>query len=263
MNNRLKSTPMQHCRFSLVQRASNVNVTMITAHELRAICKRNGKSVELLRGADPFTAATIKRDLSAVCWAATFKDGKRHAESAEPTGLCYIDIDHVSEWWEDKTQTQTQTQTQTPQPPKGGDKQMGGRLKDNQVGLKGNQVLGSESPSPAQSSPSVSVSPFRGLGGLGSGLGSCQAPISLWSTLFAGRELAYGIVHAQVSPSGDGLHIVFLMPEGCKTVEEGQKEFALCTELPQYDVKCHDIARMLFLSGNEDTLFDVCDTLYD
>ncbi len=198
MNNRLKSKPLQHCRFSFVQKASDVNVKMVNTKELRAYCAENSIRVYGIRYNENADVAMLKRKLSAVCWAATFKDGKRHAESAEPTGLCYIDIDHVSEWFEHY------------------DKNCG-----------------------------------------------TIAALALWQKLFQGRELAYGIVHAQVSPSGDGLHIVFLMPEGCKTVEEGQKEFAICTELPQYDVKCHDIARLLFLSGNEDTLFDILDTLYD
>lgn len=38
---------------------------------------------------------SAKRHMPAVCWGCTFKDGKRHASSAESSGIFALDIDHV------------------------------------------------------------------------------------------------------------------------------------------------------------------------
>ena len=40
--------------------------------------------------------AIAKRALPVVMWQAHFADGKRHSESAEPSGLYMLDIDHIS-----------------------------------------------------------------------------------------------------------------------------------------------------------------------
>ena len=133
--------------------------------------------------------AEQKRQLPAVCWAAKFEDNKRHNESASWTGLCYIDIDHVSQFHE-------------------------------------------------------------------------QGAGNLYEEKCAGREDELGIVHAQVSPGGDGLHIVFI-PETFSSMEQAQADFARKAGIAQYDASCKDLSRMLFLSPLENTLFDALDTLYD
>lgn len=137
-----------------------------------------------------------KRLLPAVCWAAKFNDQKRHKESAEWTGLAYIDIDHVSQFYDE-------------------------------------------------------AKPF-----------GLSAAVRLYLDKCEGREDELGIVHAQVSPSGDGLHIIFI-PETFNSMEEAQAAFAKKAGIERYDATCKDLSRMLFLSPLEDTLYDALDTLYD
>lgn len=68
------------------------------------------------------------------------------------------------------------------------------------------------------------------------------------------------MIHVQISPSGDGLHVVWTEQDGTvRSMEEAQARFAKICELPQYDDKCKDQGRMLFLSPIEDTLFDLTD----
>ena len=68
------------------------------------------------------------------------------------------------------------------------------------------------------------------------------------------------MIHVQVSPSGDGLHVVWTEQDGTvRSMEESQARFAKICELPSYDDKCKDQGRMLFLSPIEDTLFDLTD----
>lgn len=69
------------------------------------------------------------------------------------------------------------------------------------------------------------------------------------------------VVHVQISPSGDGLHVVWI--DETRTLEEAQAFFARGAELPTYDDKCKDQGRMLFLSPIEDTLFDLTDMCND
>lgn len=147
----------------------------------------------------------LKKKLPAVCWAAYFKDGHRHAESAVPTGLAYIDIDHVY---------------------------------DNLVKV-------------SQVEPSAESERLK----LNGHYARC-----LYGQLFSGFEEDLGIVHAQISPSGDGLHIVFI-PRVGNSIEDAQKAFAEDSGLQFYDAQCKDIGRLLFLSSAQDTLFDALDTL--
>ena len=141
---------------------------------------------------------SAKRKLPAVCWGAKFKNGRREAgengANIVPTGLCFLDIDHIA-----------------------------GRGK-------------------SVSEQWAQVNDYY-----------CQ--------YIEGKEAENQIVHVQVSPSGKGLHIVFLMPEGCGTIEAGQRRMARQLALPQYDDKCKDMGRMLFLSRLEDTLYDALDCL--
>ena len=72
------------------------------------------------------------------------------------------------------------------------------------------------------------------------------------------------VLHAQISPSGNGLHVVWAERDGVKrTMEESQARFARLCDLPAYDDKCKDQGRMLFLSPIEDTLFDLTDMVLE
>lgn len=65
----------------------------------------------------------------------------------------------------------------------------------------------------------------------------------------AGREEELGIGYAEVSLSGDGLHLIGLCPEGLD-VEQSQRWLAKQLNIEEYDVTCKDLARCFFLSGN-------------
>lgn len=175
----------KHITFSAVSCASNTQVQAVSAAQLRQATENIAHLIAKVRNGDE----SAKRQLPAVCWAAIFADGQRHAESAEPTGLAYVDIDHIS----------TNAQTDA---------------------------------------------------------------LTFWQQYFDNREDDFGIVHAQISPGGDGLHIIFVAQDG-SSIEAAQADFAKRSGLPFYDAKCKDIARMLFLSSSRDTLFDALDTLYD
>lgn len=182
--------------FELVSGANNPQTKPYSGKMIRELTATLGSKIAAIRRGE-----CDKRDLPGICWAAKFEDGKRHAESAEPTGLAYIDIDHVSEWYQpDHTER-------------------------------------------------------------GEMAGTSQAELLYLSTCY-GREEELGIVHAQISPSGDGLHIVFV-PENGTSLEDAQRTFAQAAGIERYDEKCHDISRLLFLSELKDTLYDALDTLYD
>ena len=65
------------------------------------------------------------------------------------------------------------------------------------------------------------------------------------------------VIHVQISPSGDGLHAVWM--DETRSLEDAQAFFAKLAQLPTYDDKCKDQGRMLFLSPIEDTLYDLTD----
>lgn len=169
---------MERLKFSVVLGATNTDVKMMDARELRALCYQTTGLVKDVRDGNE----KAKRRLPAVCWAAAFSDGKRHAESAEFTGLCYMDIDHV------------------------------------------------------------------------------EQPESLYDDKISGREAELGVVHAQISPSGKGLHLVFV-PFNGSSIEEMQADFAARACIEDYDRQCKDVGRMLFLTDLCDTLYDALDTI--
>ena len=81
---------------------------------------------------------------------------------------------------------------------------------------------------------------------------------------FGGREQELRIVHAQISPSFDGLHIVFvpeIAPDAERGLELAQQKFADNAGLSFWDKSCHDLSRLLFLTPIACTLYDVTDIL--
>lgn len=198
-----ESNRRQRPLLSYLISATDTNVAKASACAIRSACANLVPMIAAIRSG----RTDLKKKLPAVCWAAYFKDGLRHAESAEPTGLAYIDIDHVY---------------------------------DNLVKLS--QVK----PCPESEALNMKI---RGV-----------YARTLYGQLFSGFEEDLGIVHAQISPSGDGLHIVFI-PRVGNSIEEAQKAFAEDSGLQFYDAQCKDIGRLLFLSSAQDTLFDALDTL--
>lgn len=180
--------------FSLVRHAADTNVTNVSSRLLRQLTAEPNlhAMIKLVRSGK----ADVKRQLPAICWAAHFEDNKRHLESASWTGLCYIDIDHISQFY---------TKEITP---------------------------------------------------------STSQAEAFYEEFFGGREDELQIVHAQVSPGGDGLHIIFI-PETIENLPQAQADFARKAGIEQYDAACKDLSRMLFLSPISDTLYDALDTLCD
>ena len=179
----------RHSKFSVVRNATDTSVTMMDSSAVRQT------TVQIWTRIEDFRAGKIpdKKGFPAVCWAATFSDGKRHKESAAWTGLAYLDIDHIM------------------------------------------QETG-------------------------------RTARFFYEEHFAGMEEEWGIVHAQISPSGDGLHIVFIpsvTPDPTDGLKPCQAAFAKLTGLKFWDANCHDLARMMFLSSLGDTLYDALDTLIE
>ena len=189
--------------YSYLVSATDTNVARASASVIRTACANLVPMIAAIRGG----RSDLKKRLPAVCWAADFKDGYRHAESADPTGLAYIDIDHVYDNLVKVSQVEPSTESE--------------RLK-----LNGHYAR------------------------------------MLYGLLFEGFEEDLNIVHAQISPSGDGLHIVFI-PRVANSIEEAQKAFAEDSGLQFYDTQCKDISRLLFLSSTQDTLYDGLDVLVD
>ena len=182
-------------KLSVVRNASDTKVELMTSKEVRDLTNRiNRSDVSRIRTGGN---AELKRFLPAVCWGASFADGKRHAGEGniKPTGLAFIDIDHVT-----------------------------------------------SAPIPAQRRNEVVAFYEKHI-----------VPLIDDGLL---------IVHVQVSPSGDGLHVVWV-DDAKLPLEEAQKAFAEAAHLPFYDDKCKDQGRMLFLSPLEDTLFDLTDALIE
>lgn len=75
----------------------------------------------------------------------------------------------------------------------------------------------------------------------------------------SGREGKLGIGYAEVSLSGNGLHIIGLCPDGVD-VELSQRWLARQLNIAEYDAACKDLARCFFLSG--DTLYRDNNTLF-
>lgn len=87
-----------------------------------------------------------------------------------------------------------------------------------------------------------------------------------YDALFGGREEDLHIVHAQISPSLDGLHIVFVpdvVPDKERGIEAAQAKFAEKAGLAFWDKSCHDLSRLLFLTPTVCTMFDITDLCYD
>ena len=63
------------------------------------------------------------------------------------------------------------------------------------------------------------------------------------------------------SPSGDGARVVALCQEGFQTIAENQAWLAARLETP-YDAACHDLARLFFVSVEEDFYYVDWETMF-
>lgn len=79
---------------------------------------------------------------------------------------------------------------------------------------------------------------------------------------FVRRADELDIVCVHRSPSGDGLHVVALCQPEFQTIAQNQRWLARALDTP-YDDKCCDMARMMFLSVENDFYYLDEETLFD
>ena len=225
--------------FDIIRNIKNPHTEVCTPEKLmeimqsesvKATCKEIAANHEkLLKGEmtrEEFEKkkSELKKRLPAFCFHAHFKDGKRSNAGAEPSGLSILDIDHI-----DMQQEVPALSLPSPQP---GGGMITGQATDNQTATMGKilkqQVLN-------------------------------KRPISDDATIAKLKSL--GIVLVHLTPSCEGLRIVFKLQSG-ETLVQGQQRMAKALGLTEFDGACKDLARCSFavptnyvLFINEEALF--------
>ena len=167
--------------FSIVQSLSSP--ASICTQEVFEATLGNARVAELNRAAmaepNAEQRALIKKQLPAFCFHATFSDGKRHNQSARPSGLYIIDLDHV--------------QASMPLP-------------------------------------------------------------EYYHNLIGGREQSLGIVLAHITPSGEGLRLVGVCPDGLD-IARSQQWMVGQLGITEYDGVVKDLARLSFAPSRDQVLY--------
>ena len=165
----------------------------------------------------------LKRRLPAFCFHAHFKNGRRLNAEAEPSGLSILDIDHI----------------------KG----------SPEVGLSPALPVGEgeEQPKeqPKEQSKELSKESVTLMETLKRHLFTCT-PITDEKTLATLKRLGIVLIHK--TPSGEGLRLVFIIPQG-KGLVEAQQWLAKQIGLEAFDEACKDLARCSFAVPEEYVLF--------
>ena len=165
----------------------------------------------------------LKRRLPAFCFHAHFKNGRRLNAEAEPSGLSILDIDHI----------------------KG----------SPEVGLSPALPVGEgeEQPKeqPNEQSKELSKESVTLMETLKRHLFTCT-PITDEKTLATLKRLGIVLIHK--TPSGEGLRLVFIIPQGMGLVE-AQQWLAKQIGLEAFDEACKDLARCSFAVPEEYVLF--------
>ena len=171
----------------------------------------------------------LKRRLPAFCFHAHFKNGRRLNNEAVPSGLSILDIDHIGK-------SLKSLKSPTPPLPEG----EGGRLPK-------------EPPTERPKEPSTErlEAPSMLMETLKKHLFS-NTPITDEETMAALKRLGIVLVHK--TPSGEGLRLVFVIPQGMGLVE-GQQWLAQQIGLTAFDEACKDLARCSFAVPEEYVLF--------
>ena len=172
----------------------------------------------------------LKRRLPAFCFHAHFKNGRRLNADAVPSGLSILDIDHIGR-------------------PKAG---------PSPALPVGEGVEQPEEPSKKQpeepqkeDSKEQPKEPSTLMETLKEHLFTAT-PITDEETMAALQRLGIVLVHK--TPSGEGLRLVFVIPEGMGLVE-GQQWLAQQIGLKEFDEACKDLARCSFAVPEEYVLF--------
>ena len=164
---------MQPCTPELLNAALDSQQVANTCHEI-ARRLEEVKEGTLTREAFEKLKSKLKADnLPVACFHASFSDGYRHNQSAEPSGLSIYDVDHLA-----------------------------------------------------------------------------LDPRAYYINKVAGREAELGICLAHVSPSGEGIRLVFEMPRGM-SLAEAQQWMAGQLGDDSYDGSVKDLARCSFLVGRD------------
>ncbi len=165
----------------------------------------------------------LKKRLPAFCFHAHFKNGRRLNAEAVPSGLSILDIDHIG--------------------------------RHSEVGPSPALPMGEgeEQPKeqPKEQSKELSKESVTLMETLKRHLFTCT-PITDEKTLATLKRLGIVLIHK--TPSGEGLRLVFIIPQGMGLVE-GQQWLAQQIGLKAFDEACKDLARCSFAVPEEYVLF--------
>ena len=165
----------------------------------------------------------LKRRLPAFCFHAHFKSGRRLNAEAIASGLSILDIDHIG--------------------------------RHSEVGLSPALPVeeGEEQPKeqPKEQSKELSKESVTLMETLKGHLFTCT-PITDEKTLATLKRLGIVLIHK--TPSGEGLRLVFIIPQGMGLVE-AQQWLAKQIGLEAFDEACKDLARCSFAVPEEYVLF--------
>ena len=172
----------------------------------------------------------LKRRLPAFCFHAHFKNGRRLNADAVPSGLSILDIDHIGRpkagpspalpVGEGVEQPKEPSKKQPEEPQKEDSKE--------------------QPKEPSTLMETLKEHLFT------------ATPITDEETMAALQRLGIVLVHK--TPSGEGLRLVFVIPEGMGLVE-GQQWLAQQIGLKEFDEACKDLARCSFAVPEEYVLF--------
>ncbi|MDY4409729.1 MAG: BT4734/BF3469 family protein [Prevotella sp.] len=180
----------------------------------------------------------LKRRLPAFCFHAHFKNGRRLNSEAEPSGLSILDIDHITgpspalPKREGEEQPKELSKTLPKEPQKEDSKTL-----PKEPQKEDSKTLPKE--------PSVLMETLK------KHLFTAT-PITDEETLATLKRLGIVLIHK--TPSGEGLRLVFVIPQGMGLVE-GQQWLAQQIGLSEFDEACKDLARCSFAVPEEYVLF--------
>ncbi len=168
----------------------------------------------------------LKKRLPAFCFHAHFKNGRRLNADAEPSGLSILDIDHIGH------------------PKAGPSPALPAGEGEEQPKEHAEKPLKEDSKEePAKPLPLIEKLKEHLF---------TATPITDEETIAAMKQLGIVLIHK--TPSGEGLRLVFVIPQGMGLVE-GQRWLAEKIGLSEFDEACKDLARCSFAVPEEYVLF--------
>ena len=176
----------------------------------------------------------LKKRLPAFCFHAHFKNGRRLNNDAVPSGLSILDIDHIGR-------------------PKGGPSPALPVGEGEELPKEPSKEPSKKQPKEPQKEDSRKQpkEPSTLMETLKKHLFS-NSPITDEETLAALQRLGIVLIHK--TPSGEGLRLVFVIPQGMGLVES-QQWLAQQIGLSEFDEACKDLARCSFAVPEEYVLF--------